>query len=117
MKCSEIGSQANTIYDLYWLRIYPEPFAEAVLRMLDDLKENRTQVHQKLPTPEPCGPEIISSMFRERHRNDQFPQANLAEAFKYIRGGTGLNLPKYWKEIVPSFLPDRENPYKSIAES
>ena len=94
------------------LRIYPEPFADAVVRLLHDLSENRTQFSSKVPVSSPTGPELLENMsFFQQSRNEDFAQANLAEVFEYIRGGTGLNLPPYWKSIVPSSLPKRANPW------
>jgi len=77
--------------------------------MLDDLIERRPSIHSVQPFGISPGPSLIHAMLDV---NSDFAQAHLAEAFQYIRGGKGLDLPSHWKTIVPSFLPKRANPYE-----
>ena len=88
-------------------RIYPVPFANAIVRIMDDLKWTRACHLGMMPMDLPTGPTIVGSM----PDTDDFAQANLAECFAYLRGGKSLSLPKHWKDIFPSFLPERPNPW------
>lgn len=90
------------------LRIYPEPFADAVVRLADDLKRTRTDFGLQVPIRLPEGPEIVLAT----HNDDEsFAQADLASCFEYLRGGKNLLLPGHWREIIPELMPKRRNPW------
>ena len=89
-------------------RISPVPFGVAVARINDDLKRTRACFLNLLPVGYPTGPQTMQTT----PDTSDFSQARLAECFKYIRGAKTLNLPPAWKEIIPSFLPERQNSWE-----
>lgn len=83
-----------------YLRIYPEKFGDAIVRIRDDLMDSRA--HHSYIEPLPEGPETICSTPCDA---GLFAQADLAEVFNYLRAGKGLNLPNCYRKVMPKLLP------------
>lgn len=93
------------------LRQYPEPFADAVVRLRETLLDTKAPTGMNLfnivPSPLPSGPQILGSMPDDD--GGLFGFARLEEAFDYIRRGKGLELPAHWRDnnLIPLSLPAR----------
>ncbi|CAK9065712.1 Uncharacterized protein SCF082_LOCUS33567 [Durusdinium trenchii] len=106
------GGCRDTVQPQQSVRIYPEPFGEAVARINDDLKRTRACFLNLLPVGYPTGPQTMQTT----PDTSDFSQARLAECFKYIRGAKTLNLPPVPEEEYPLSGVD-EDPYNDCLAS
>lgn len=79
------------------LRNYPRPFAQAIVRLRDDLVNRGTR--HSYPSPMPTGVSTVQAAWQDDE--GLFKQARLSEVVAYLRLGSSLNLPKHWRETIP----------------
>ena len=83
------------------LRIYPWPFARALVDMLEDLKKSSCGT-PKLPEVTPSAFTMFSSLWYRDDREWQY--VNFAEVYNYLRGNRKLCIPPEWRGVIPSRL-------------
>lgn len=76
---------------------YPRPFAQAIVRLRDDLVNRGTR--HSYPSPMPTGVSTVQAAWQDDE--GLFKQARLSEVIAYLRLGSSLNLPKHWRETIP----------------
>lgn len=80
------------------LREYPVPFANAIVRLRNDLITD-APTGLCIPHILPSGPEILASALDDDE--GLFAFADLGSAYTYLRSGKGLKLPEHWREHLP----------------
>ena len=82
-------------------REYPVPFANAIVRIRDDLIRVAPS-GPCLPIVFPSGPEILASALDDDE--GLFAFADMGSAYTYLRSGKGLKLPEHWYEHLPHLI-------------
>ena len=68
----------------------------------DALLSSCPNYEMKIPMNLPIGPEIFARHTFDDEHEALFATANLPSVVEYLRGGTGLKLPKQWKDLLHS---------------
>lgn len=83
-------------------RIYPDRFGMSIADMIDDLKGSAYGC-PKLPSHVPRAIDSYQAS-KSGKGTSLFDHADLESAYKYIRGGRGLTIPKDWEGLVPTSI-------------
>ena len=82
-----------------WLRHYPRPFAEAIVRIRNELIAKGTYHHY--PDNLPFGVSTFRSTPLDEDQEGLFKKARLEQVVAYLRSGSNLNLPDHWRDLIP----------------
>lgn len=83
---------------LFYPRHYPVPFAQAIVRIRQELIDGR--VHHEYPHPMPPGLDTVQRAPAASEGDGLFKAARLEEVVAYLRAGTNLRLPKHWRDGI-----------------
>ena len=83
---------------LFYPRHYPVPFAQAIVRIRQELIDGR--VHHEYPHPMPPGVDTVQRAPTASEGDGLFKAARLGEVVTYLRAGTNLRLPKHWRDGI-----------------
>lgn len=83
-------------------RVYPEPFAQALCHLIEDIKRNCRGQPQHVGGQTPTALSVMQSEWSSESHLWSF--VNFAEIFNYLRGSTKLQIPHEWRSIIPKKL-------------
>ena len=91
----------STWFSKLWLRIYPWPFARAMVDMLEDLKESACGT-PPLPKLVPAALDCFTGKWVRDSRDWRY--IDFGEVYNYLRGSRKLQIPPNWRGIIPDRL-------------